>query len=81
MFRHHVYKKFLSVYIYMTMNEIFALALCCMLCPIATAQTAGHSTYYTPVGDPSGGWAGNCGYTDLSRKLAGLEAVTCGDQF
>lgn len=63
----------------MTMNAILSLAL--ILIPLAEAQTAGHSTYYTPAGDPSGGWAGNCGYTDLSRKLAGLNEVTYGSQF
>lgn len=63
------------------MYEIIAVALCCMMCPAVAAQTAGHSTYYTPAGDPSGGWAGNCGYGDLSRKLAGLDGLSYGNQF
>ncbi|GAQ91109.1 alpha-expansin [Klebsormidium nitens] len=42
---------------------------------------AGTATYYTGVDDVSGGYAGNCGFSDLSRNIAGIPGATYGPLF
>lgn len=41
----------------------------------------GTATYYTGIDDLSGGYAGNCGYKDLSRALGGVPNASYGPYF
>jgi hypothetical protein len=65
-----------------TMIALIVLSL--LLAPAYGHQvgwSAETSTYYTGITDLFGGWQGNCGYGDLSRKLGTLSAVTYGTLF
>lgn len=42
---------------------------------------AGAATYYTGIHDVSGGYAGNCGFEDLSRNMAGINGAKYGNLF
>lgn len=63
---------------------ILILAFLCLANSVASQEPgwlAGTATYYTGVDNVSGGYAGNCGFNDLSRNIAGIQGATYGPLF